>query len=220
MLMPKGYPMLKTQWRRKATLFSRLAFPCCLLAAAGAQPVWAGSLKNAAPIEIVTYGAVVPLGNEAFVLQPLNKPVYLFACVHSPELAGLKVIEKSGKKFLLNRAGDLVRKLPSNVIFRITASTRSKLVDVIPFPIKSDRSLNSFLLALKFKIKVFRGLDSREITPSHVKLIGLPDDVPYEERIFNVAVHLEDISPQDHVVLEVWTPDEKERLTKFHMDLM
>lgn len=176
--------------------------------------------KKPPPENVVEYGQVVPMGDDALLLKPLNKVIYLFASALSPEFAGLRLIESSGKKFLLNRKQQLVSTLPRDVTFRVTASTKSKLLDVAPFPVHSDRDLNSYLLGLKFKIKVFHGLDEQEIEPLQMKLIGLPKEVVYEERVYNISVKLDKVAARDHLVLEVWSPDGNQRVSKLHLDLM
>jgi hypothetical protein len=65
---------------------------------------------------------------------------------------------------------------------------------------------------------VFHGLRQTIVEPAAVKMIGVPDDMPYDERIYRVAFDLGDVSLDDRIVLEVLTPS-GERLCKFHLDL-
>jgi hypothetical protein len=51
-----------------------------------------------------------------------------------------------------------------------------------------------------------------------VKLVGMPMDVPYDERIYRVSFDLGEVPLADRIVLEVLSPRE-ERLTRFHLDM-
>ncbi|HYH00197.1 MAG TPA: hypothetical protein VD837_13770 [Terriglobales bacterium] len=79
-------------------------------------------------------------------------------------------------------------------------------------------SLNDYLLKLGFRLLVFRGLDVTRIEPQNVHMIGVPAEVPYEERIFKVSFDLpRTVSTDERVVFEVLSPTGF-RLCKFHLD--
>ena len=66
---------------------------------------------------------------------------------------------------------------------------------------------------------IFDGLRQIVVQPDSVEMIGMPGEVPYDERIYRVAVDLENIPLTNRVVLEVRDPD-GERICKFHLDLI
>jgi hypothetical protein len=50
-------------------------------------------------------------------------------------------------------------------------------------------------------------------------MIGVPADVPYDERVYRINFALDKLPITDRCVLEVLSPT-GERLTKFHFDLL
>jgi hypothetical protein len=79
--------------------------------------------------------------------------------------------------------------------------------------------MNDFLLGLKFKLKVFRGLHMQQLTPSNVKLIGVPAYETYEERVYRVTFDTPDLPVDARLVLEVYDADGT-RLTRFHLEML
>ncbi len=76
----------------------------------------------------------------------------------------------------------------------------------------------TFLLSLHLRLKVFQGLDAYEIQPRDVELIGMPANIPYEERIYRAKFHLEHVPADARLVLEVFDSNE-ERISRFHLEL-
>jgi len=160
--------------------------------------------------------AVIPLGSDAFLLQPARQAVYLLASAESGGFKALRRVEDARGIRLLAPDGSELRNYPGAVNFRITATARTKLPEVTPFPTTAQLDLNDFLLRLRFQVKVFHGLESRVLQPE-VKLIGMPAEFPYNERIFRVSVNLEGVSLADRVMLLVLSP-QGDRVGKFFLD--
>ena len=59
----------------------------------------------------------------------------------------------------------------------------------------------------------------RQVAPVSVQLIGVPQDVPYDERVYRVTFDVGDLLVTDRCVLMVLSPD-GERLTRFHFNLL
>jgi hypothetical protein len=72
----------------------------------------------------------------------------------------------------------------------------------------------NLLLSLKFKLRDYDALVSKEIEPDSVKMIGVPADVPYDERVFRVNFDIGNRPVTDRLVLEVYSPDGK-KIGKF-----
>ena len=102
--------------------------------------------------------------------------------------------------------------------FRVTAGTKDRLTDTPGYPISTQTKLNEFLLNLRFRVKVFRGIDARILQPQEVKMIGIPADEPYNERIYRVAFDLGDVNIEDRVVLEIFEGNNDQRISKFHLE--
>ena len=79
--------------------------------------------------------------------------------------------------------------------------------------------MNEFLLGLKFKLKIFRGLQMKTVNPSNVKLIGVPSYEPYDERVYRVSFETPDLPVDARLVLEVFDSTGT-RLTRFHLEIL
>jgi len=162
----------------------------------------------------------IPLGIESFRLQPADQPFYLIASAENPEFDGLyRVTDPSGHDRLMNAHDERIRFYPARVQFRLTASSREKLLDDRPFDAHAKIDVDELITKLRFRVKVFHALEYRYIKPAYVDNIGLPSDVPYDERIYRIGFDLGRIPIEDRVVMEVISPT-GERLCKFHLDLL
>ncbi len=162
----------------------------------------------------------IPLGIESFRLQPAGREFYLMASVENPTFQGLyRYPDKHGRFHLYSANDQPMTYYPSKVQFRLTASAREKLMDDKPFDTRSKLDIADLLRQLRFRVKIFHGLEYRYIAPNQVQDIGLPGDVPYDERIYRIGFDLGRVPIDDRVVMEVLTPN-GERLCKFHLDLL
>ncbi|HZQ92157.1 MAG TPA: hypothetical protein VFA60_10230 [Terriglobales bacterium] len=174
-----------------------------------------------APLVDWEFHSVVPLGAEALQLPPADRMFVLFATAESPGFEGMRRYVQGSTRLVKDRDGEPVRYFPANVSFRVTATARRPYAETgePPFSLKSRYALDDLLLHLVFRARVYRGLNVRTLQPNDVQLIGVPADVPYDERIYRVDFTLRDVAAEDRVVLEVLSPD-GERLSKFHLELM
>lgn len=164
------------------------------------------------------FNSTIPLGTDLLVLQPSKEHVALMASAESEQFKSWKLIEENDKKKILGADGEPVKKMPSHVVFRITAGTKDKLTDTQAYPVPTEANLNDFLLSLRFRVKIFRGIDARIVEPQEVRLIGMPADETYNERIFRASFDLGDVNIEDRVVLEVIDGNTDQRISKFHLE--
>ncbi len=165
------------------------------------------------------FHAAVPLGVEGFVLKPANRKFYLFALAQNPAFEGMYQARKEGHRVLLDSAGRRVNFYPEIVDFRVTATGwDEKLLDISHFPVHASASLEDFLLRLRFRLVIFKGLKTRDVYPTSVRMIGMPANVPYDERIYGLTFRLNQVPISERVVLEVLAPN-GQRIYKFHLDL-
>ena len=75
------------------------------------------------------------------------------------------------------------------------------------------------LLNLKFRIRAYNGLEVREITPQSIEMIGMPADVPYDERVYRININAGSIPITDRLVVEILSP-QGELLTHFPFSLL
>lgn len=162
----------------------------------------------------------IPLGVESFRLKPANRQFYIMASVENRELEGLyRRIDGAGHPHLFDSENKAVSFYPSRVQFRLTASAREKLIDDAPFDLRAKVGVETLITGLRFRIKVFRGLEYWYIKPAFVEQVGVPSSVHYNERIYRVGFTLGKLPIDDRVVMEVLSPN-GERLCKFHLDLL
>lgn len=162
----------------------------------------------------------LPLGNEEYRLKngKSKKDFYIMASLENSSMDGVRVDRRRNRVYSAD--GTPLRTYPPVLEFRISASGKDKrLLGGNGSELQSEESLNSYLLNLRFQLKVFRGLDMRELEPLAVKIIGVPADMPYDERIYRVSFELPNIPVDDRIVLNVLSPD-GECLSKFHLELL
>ncbi len=174
-----------------------------------------------APSPELHFHALVPLGAEAYPLRgdQWKTQVTLLASAENPQFEGMVRRDVNHRDELFAADGTRVQSYPERVNFRVTASLRTRLVEASPFPMTASVDVNDYLLHLKFRVVIFDGLRQTVVEPESVEMIGMPDEVPYDERIYRVTVDLPHIPVRDRVVLEVRDPD-GDRICKFHLDLL
>jgi hypothetical protein len=161
----------------------------------------------------------IPLGIESFRLQPGNQSFYLLASAEDPTFIGLRRVTVGNHDNLVANDGKVVHFYPKRVQFRLTASARDKIFDDPPFDTDLKLPLDQLLIKLRFRMKIFHGLAYRYVQPSYVENIGMPSDIPYNERIYRIGFVVGQVPIEDRIVMEVLAPS-GERLCKFHLDLL
>ena len=174
----------------------------------------------AAPQPPVVFHASAPAGYDVLLLKPANAEVSLLGLVECPELEGAQHIAEGTNARVISADGTPLTHFPHNFSFRITASLRKTVLSTPTGEVTSNDSPEDFLLKLKFGLKIFNGLEVREIQPESVEMIGVPAALPYDERIYRVNFRIvKDVPVTDRMVLEVLS-SESDRLTRFHFDLL
>ena len=69
-------------------------------------------------------------------------------------------------------------------------------------------------LNLKFRILAYNALENHENVPESVEMIGMPADVPYDERVYRINLNNVDLPITARLVVEIRTP-KGELLTHF-----
>lgn len=162
----------------------------------------------------------VPLGMQSVQLQPSKTVVTMLATAQSPDFEKMRLVTEGDKHIKITDAeGQAVSEMPRHISFRVTASARDRLDLEKPYTFPTKQPLNDFLLGLKFKVEVFRGMKMRTIQPAEVRIIGVPADQPYDERIYRAEFDMGETRVDDRIVLEVFD-SMGERVMKFHLDML
>jgi hypothetical protein len=169
---------------------------------------------------VLNYQSVVPIGEDALLLQPTKQWIYLRARAESVGFEGWRQVTNGSSKSLLATDGRPVSQYPRFVDFQVTASLKpNQKRRPIAFPTPCPENPNECMLNLRFRLRIFRGIDVTVVEPAVVKLLGPPSDVATAERTYRVCFKLPPVPVEDRVVLEVLSPT-GERLTKFHLEFI
>lgn len=171
------------------------------------------------PAGPTTYRTEIPLDVLTYELHPTKRPFYVAASAVGNEFDGWKVLGRDHHRYLVTDDGMRVTRYPEHIVFRVSAGAVDKrLMSDYRQIVSSQCDMNRLLVGLQFRLKLFRGVHARALHPRSIRHIGVPPDLPFEERTYLVSFDLKDVPISDRMVLEVITP-EGERLSKFHLDL-
>jgi hypothetical protein len=163
--------------------------------------------------------SAMPAGYDVVVLKPSGVNLSLMGLVECPELEGAQHIASGLHSKIVAADGARMEKFPHHFSFRITASLRKIVLDGPASALDFTGNPQDLLLKLKFRIKAYHGLEMREIAPESVEMIGMPSDVPADERVYRVGINVGDMPVIDRFVIEVLSP-EGEVLTHFPFTLL
>ncbi len=186
---------------------------------ATALAVWAQVPNSDNPNGVFWMKTPLPLGAEQINLRPSGKHFLVLACIEDQRFNRLQVSRVRQSPFVIDAAGNVWKNYPDEVTFRVTATALdSEIVQADSVNVDEAGDLNSFLLGLRFRLRSFRGLRMKEVRPSTVKLIGVPADIAYEERVYRVSFDTGTFPVDDRLVMEVLSP-KGQLLTRFHLEL-
>ncbi|HEX3094104.1 MAG TPA: hypothetical protein VHW72_15830 [Candidatus Angelobacter sp.] len=161
----------------------------------------------------------LPAGYDVVALKPSGANLSLMGLIECPELEGAQSVAEGVNKKLVSADGDTIRHFPQRFSFRITASLRKMLMDRPAASVDISDEPQELLLNLKFRIRAYNGLENHEIVPESVEMIGMPADVPYDERVYRINVNNVDLPITARLVVEIRTP-QGELLTHFPFSLL
>jgi len=163
--------------------------------------------------------STMPAGYEVIVLKPSGQTLSLMGLVECPELEGAQHISEGSKARIISASGDTIHKFPQRFSFRVTASLKKILLEGPVGSVTLPDDPHELLLDLKFRVRAYNALESREIAAESVEMIGMPADVPYDERIYRITVTAENLPITDRLVIEIISP-QGQVLTHFPFSLL
>jgi hypothetical protein len=167
----------------------------------------------------VSLRSAMPAGYDVMVLKPSGKILSLMALIECPELEGAKHVSSGANAKLVSAGGETIENFPQRFSFRVTASLRKIMLDHPVVSVNFPHDPYELLLKLKFRVRDYHGLESREIVPESIEMIGMPADVPYDERVYRVNMNVGTLPISDRLVIDVLSP-QGERLTHFPFILL
>lgn len=169
---------------------------------------------------VIWYRSPMPLGADGFELNHSKQVFYIMGSAENAELDGAKITRAHLGGEVVAADGEHLQFYPTVLNFRISASALDPSMLTTDIQSIDDQAdLNSFLLGLRFRLKAFRALEMQVLDPVAVRQIGMPADVPYNERVYRIAFDTGDIPVDARLVLEVFSA-KGELLSKFHFELL
>ena len=165
------------------------------------------------------FHSAMPAGYVVVRLEPSGANVAVLGLIECPEVEGARHVSEGLNSKIVAADGVPLKHFPRHFSFRVTVSLRKTLLDGPSDKVMTADDPQQFLLKVGFKLKVYHGLQMHEVVPQSVKMIGVPADVPSDERVFRVSFEVENLPLSDRVVLLVLTPQE-EPLTHFSFGLL
>jgi hypothetical protein len=161
---------------------------------------------------------VTPLGGDTIKLTPENRVLSFMVSAESDKLKDSRVLSIEGKKVVKAADGSEITNYPDDLVFRFTISGIVPRVEKDPLNFATKVGSGEFMAGMKFRLHRFQGMDEQEYEPALAEQIGVPTNVPYNERIYKVKFKTADFPIDDRLMLEVIAPDGV-RLAKFHFFL-
>jgi len=166
------------------------------------------------------YRAATPAGSEVVLLKPSGAVVTLLGLAECQEIEGAQHVDQGLKARVVRADGAPMQSFPRHFSFRVTASLRKTLLEEPGSVLKTEEEPSQLLVKLRFRLKAYDGLHMRVIEPASTAMIGVPADIPYDERVYRVTFDLPNDEPlTERFVLEVIAPKD-ERLARLHFSLL
>lgn len=161
-----------------------------------------------------------PMGGDALILMPSKKRLQLLATLESKELEGVRQIRYGQDEYLRGPDGGPFRFYPRELRFRFSIGQKVTFIEKNPNPVETKDTPDEFQSNLRFQLKLFRGLDAEIIEPEESKIIGVPKNIPYDERIYSVRFKLpRDVPADERLKLEVYDRNGNQ-IAKFQVQLL
>jgi hypothetical protein len=173
----------------------------------------AASARNA-PKSAPGVRSNIPVGYDVMLLKPSKATLSLIGLIECPELEGAQHVSEGLHAKLVSTDGSTVQEFPRHFSFRITASLKKVFLDSPVASIELPDDPQELLLHLKFRVRAYHGLEVREVAPQSIEMIGMPADVPYDERVYRININAGKLPITDRLVVEIFSPG-GELLTHF-----
>jgi hypothetical protein len=203
------------RWRRNLNVWSaRFFIQAGILASAMAGAAGRGQLETGPGLH-----SAMPAGYTVVRLQPSGADVAVLGLIECPEVEGARHVSQGLNSKIVTAGGIQLKHFPDHFSFRITVSLRKTLIEGPSDTVMTTDDPEQFLVKLGFKLKVYHGLETYEVAPQSVKMIGVPAEVASDERVFRVSFEIANLPVSDRVVLLVLSPEE-EPITHFSFALL
>ena len=165
------------------------------------------------------FSAVMLLGSDSILLQPANQKLNMLLSVECPDFDRYVVTGQGRERKVADSDGNSIEYYPRELNFRFTIGSHSASDETEPNEFETKIPIDRFQSNLHFRLKVFHGTHVTNYEPSEMKMLGVPADIPYDERIYHFTFKLKNVPVEDRMMLEV-LDEEGTRVGKFHLQIL
>jgi hypothetical protein len=159
------------------------------------------------------------LDNDCVKLSKTGETLNFLATWIAPELKNYERVSDGSRRYIRTTDGQRVRQYPEKMTLRVSVGNKSKVEGTKPLELDTTYSAQELAKNLHFRLRVYDGLEYRQIEPASAKIIGVPADVPYDERIYLVEFLLDKIPVENRLMIEVLDP-QNTRVTRFSISML
>lgn len=174
---------------------------------------------QANPTTTTRYAAVMSLGSDSILLQPAKQRLNMLLTVECPGMEKIVVRGEGPARTASYSDGTPVRFYPQGISFRFTIGARTATDEEAPNEFETNVTADHFQSTLHFRLKVFHGTHTQVYEPTDVSMLGIPADIPYNERIYHFSFKVKDIPVEDRMMLEI-LDEHGDRVGKFHLQIL
>jgi hypothetical protein len=159
------------------------------------------------------------LDNDCVKLTKTGETLNFLATWIAPELKNYERVYDGNRRFVRTMDGERVTQYPEKMTLRISVGNKTKVEGTKPLDFNTEYSAHDLAKSLHFRLRVYNGLEYREIEPMSAKIIGVPADVAYDERIYLVEFLLDNVPVENRLMIEVLDP-QNTRVTRFSISML
>lgn len=159
------------------------------------------------------------LDSDTVKLSSTGETVSFLGTWIAPELNTMERVSAGEDSYIRTVDGQPVRFYPEKMTLRITVGSKDNLNNLQPVAFETRVSGEELARNLHFQLRVYRGLEFRIVEPVSARMIGVPSNIPYNERIYLVEFLLKGVPVEDRIVIEALDP-QGNRVTRFSVALL
>jgi hypothetical protein len=165
------------------------------------------------------YVSTMPLDTELIELVPAKKKLGLMVTWDCQEIEGWELFSAGNKQEVRDAEGQRMDSYPQHLRFRFTIGSKTPVQGRSALPYETRIPPEKFIVGLKFRLLRFHEIETHPYEPAEQGIIGVPPQIPYDERIYSVEFRIPKIGLEDRLALEVLDADGN-RVAKFPVFLM
>ena len=159
------------------------------------------------------------LDSDAVKLSKTGETVTFLATWIAPELKRMQRVASLNGAYIRTDDGQVITKYPEKMVLRISVGQRTKVAGTTPIDFETQYGADELAKNLHFRLRVYKGLDYRVVEPASSKMIGVPAELPYDERIYLVEFPLKDVTIEERLMIEALDPQDT-RVTRFTIAML